>query len=160
MSKPTKRILSGVQPSGNLHLGNYLGALRNWVRLQGQYECVFCLVDMHAITLWQDPAALRAHTREVAAAMLAASIMYPARGAVTWKSVVGTNVASDALSNLSSPGVMGGALIALAWLANKVLEHGQQLKAGEVVLTGSVHPPVFLPGPGVEGTGKAFRPIA
>lgn len=68
------RIFSGVQPTGNLHLGNYLGAVRNWVRLQHDYECVFCLVDMHAITLWQDPAALRAHTREVAAAMLAAGV--------------------------------------------------------------------------------------
>lgn len=68
------RIFSGVQPTGNLHLGNYLGAVRNWVRLQDQYECIFCLVDMHAITLWQDPAALRSHTREVAAAMLAAGV--------------------------------------------------------------------------------------
>jgi tryptophanyl-tRNA synthetase len=68
------RIFSGVQPTGNLHLGNYLGAVRNWVRLQDQYECIFCLVDMHAITMWQDPAALRSHTREVAAAMLAAGV--------------------------------------------------------------------------------------
>ena len=68
------RIFSGVQPTGNLHLGNYLGAVRNWVRLQDQFECVFCLVDMHAITLWQDPADLRAHTREVAAAMMAAGV--------------------------------------------------------------------------------------
>jgi len=68
------RIFSGVQPTGNLHLGNYLGAVRNWVRLQDDYECVFCLVDMHAITMWQDPAALTAHTREVAAAMLAAGV--------------------------------------------------------------------------------------
>lgn len=69
-----KRIFSGVQPTGNLHLGNYLGAVRNWVRLQNDYECVFSLVDMHAITLWQDPAELTAHTREVAAAMLAAGV--------------------------------------------------------------------------------------
>jgi tryptophanyl-tRNA synthetase len=68
------RIFSGVQPTGNLHLGNYLGAVRNWVRLQNDYECIFCLVDMHAITLWQDPAALKAHTREAAAALLAAGI--------------------------------------------------------------------------------------
>jgi tryptophanyl-tRNA synthetase len=67
-------IFSGVQPTGNLHLGNYLGAVRNWVRLQDDYECIFCLVDMHAITLWQDPAALRAHTLEAAAALLAAGI--------------------------------------------------------------------------------------
>jgi tryptophanyl-tRNA synthetase len=68
------RIFSGVQPSGNLHLGNYLGAIRNWVRLQKDYECIFCVVDLHAITLWQDPAELRASIREVAAGLLAAGI--------------------------------------------------------------------------------------
>ncbi|WP_142849162.1 tryptophan--tRNA ligase [Telmatospirillum sp. J64-1] len=68
------RIFSGVQPSGNLHLGNYLGAIRNWVRLQGDYQCIFCMVDMHAITVWQDPAELRQKTREVAAGMLAAGV--------------------------------------------------------------------------------------
>ncbi|HIJ39153.1 MAG TPA: tryptophan--tRNA ligase [Rhodospirillaceae bacterium] len=68
------RIFSGVQPTGNLHLGNYLGAVRNWVRLQDQFQCLFCLVDLHAITVWQPPEALRAHTREVAAAMLAAGV--------------------------------------------------------------------------------------
>ncbi|HXP97892.1 MAG TPA: tryptophan--tRNA ligase [Telmatospirillum sp.] len=68
------RIFSGIQPTGNLHLGNYLGAVRNWVRLQNDYECVFCVVDLHAITVWQDPAALKAHTREVAAAMLASGV--------------------------------------------------------------------------------------
>ena len=57
------RIFSGVQPSGNLHLGNYLGAIRNFVRLQDQYECIYCAVDMHAITVWQDPEELRLSTR-------------------------------------------------------------------------------------------------
>ena len=70
-----RRIFSGVQPTGNLHLGNYLGAIRNWVHLQQDYEdCLFCVVDLHAITVWQDPAQLRASTREVAAAMIAAGI--------------------------------------------------------------------------------------
>lgn len=68
------RIFSGVQPTGNLHLGNYLGAIRNWVRLQQDYECIYCVVDMHAITVWQDPRELRKSTREVAAAMIAAGI--------------------------------------------------------------------------------------
>lgn len=68
------RIFSGVQPTGNLHLGNYLGAIRNFARLQDDYECVYCVVDLHAITLWQDPAELAANTREVAAAYLAAGI--------------------------------------------------------------------------------------
>ena len=69
-----KRIFSGVQPTGNLHLGNYLGAIRNFVALQDEYECIYCVVDMHAITAWQDPAELTAHTREVTAAYLAAGI--------------------------------------------------------------------------------------
>jgi tryptophanyl-tRNA synthetase len=69
-----ERIFSGVQPTGNLHLGNYLGAIRNFVRLQDGYECIFCVVDLHAITQWQEPEELRASTREVAAAFLASGI--------------------------------------------------------------------------------------
>jgi len=68
------RIFSGVQPTGNLHLGNYLGAIRNWVALQNDYECIFCVVDMHAITVWQDPKELVSNTREVAAAMIASGV--------------------------------------------------------------------------------------
>ncbi len=68
------RIFSGVQPTGNLHLGNYLGAIRNWVALQHDYDCIFCIVDLHALTLPQDPAQLRAQTREVTAAYIAAGI--------------------------------------------------------------------------------------
>ena len=68
------RIFSGIQPTGNLHLGNYLGAIRNWVRLQADYECIYCVVDMHAITLEQEPAELTASTREVVACLIAAGI--------------------------------------------------------------------------------------
>jgi tryptophanyl-tRNA synthetase len=68
------RIFSGVQPTGNLHLGNYLGAIRNFVALQNDYDCVYCIVDMHAITQWQEPGELKANTREVTAAYLAAGI--------------------------------------------------------------------------------------
>ena len=68
------RILSGVQPTGNLHLGNYLGAIRNFARLQHDYECLYCVVDMHAITVWQDPTALSSQTREIASAFLAAGV--------------------------------------------------------------------------------------
>jgi tryptophanyl-tRNA synthetase len=68
------RIFSGIQPTGNLHLGNYLGAIRNWVALQPDYECIFCIVDLHALTVPQDPAELRASTREVTAAYIAAGV--------------------------------------------------------------------------------------
>jgi tryptophanyl-tRNA synthetase len=68
------RIFSGVQPTGNLHLGNYLGAIRNFVGLQKDYECIYCVVDLHAITVWQDPKELVNNTREVTAAFLAAGI--------------------------------------------------------------------------------------
>jgi tryptophanyl-tRNA synthetase len=68
------RIFSGIQPSGKLHLGNYLGAMRNWVRLQGEYEAIYCIVDLHAITVPQEPAELRAKTYEVAAGFLAAGL--------------------------------------------------------------------------------------
>ncbi len=68
------RIFSGVQPSGDLHLGNYLGAIRNFVRLQNDFDCIYCIVDLHAITVWQDPAELVASTREVTAAFVAAGI--------------------------------------------------------------------------------------
>lgn len=69
-----KRIFSGVQPSGNLHIGNYLGAIKNWVELQEKYESIFCVVDLHAITVPQDPKILRQKTLEIAKIYLAAGI--------------------------------------------------------------------------------------
>src|SRR5580698_2227442 len=68
------RVFSGMQPTGNLHIGNYLGALKNWVRIQHDYECIFCIVDLHAITVFQEPEALRAKIAEIAAIYLAAGI--------------------------------------------------------------------------------------
>ena len=68
------RIFSGIQPTGDLHLGNYLGALRNWVALQNDYECIYCIVDLHAITVWQDPQNLILNTREVTAGLIASGL--------------------------------------------------------------------------------------
>ena len=73
-SPHTPLVFSGVQPTGNLHLGNYLGAIRNWVKLKDEMPCMFCVVDMHAITVWQDPAELKRATRMVAAAYIASGI--------------------------------------------------------------------------------------
>ncbi len=70
----TKRIFSGIQPSGNVHLGNYLGALKNWVALQQEYESFFCIVNLHAITVPYDPALLAEKTRDLARIYLAVGI--------------------------------------------------------------------------------------
>src|ERR1700722_12875967 len=89
------RVLSGIQPSGNLHIGNYLGALGNWVRIQHDYESIFCIVDMHSITVYQQPDELRAKIREIAGIFLAAGIdpkhssivvqsMIPAHAELAW----------------------------------------------------------------------------
>jgi tryptophanyl-tRNA synthetase len=89
------RVLSGVQPTGNLHIGNYLGALANWVKIQYDYESIFCIVDLHAITVYQNPEELRARIRELAALFLAAGIdpkhsrivvqsMVPAHAELAW----------------------------------------------------------------------------
>ena len=68
------RIFSGVQPSGNLHIGNYLGAIKNWVSLQKSFECIFCIVDLHALTVKQNPKELPKNTLEVTAAYIASGI--------------------------------------------------------------------------------------
>ncbi|MFZ8897789.1 MAG: tryptophan--tRNA ligase [Alphaproteobacteria bacterium] len=83
-----KRIFSGMQPTGNLHLGNYLGAVRNWVSLQHDYECFFCIVDMHAITVPQNPTELQRATREVTAAYIASGVD-PKRCAIYHQSALG-----------------------------------------------------------------------
>src|SRR5579863_2483949 len=69
-----ERVFSGVQPSGALHIGNYLGAIKKFVEIQRRMQCLFCVVDMHAITAWQDPALLAEQTRSIAAAYLAAGV--------------------------------------------------------------------------------------
>lgn len=74
MKQEKKRIFSGIQPSGNLHIGNYLGAVTQWVDLQKDHDCIFCVVDYHAITVKQDPAVLRKKIVEVAKIYLAAGI--------------------------------------------------------------------------------------
>ena len=73
-STPQERVFSGVQPSGDLHLGNYLGAIVQFVELQRRYQCIYCIVDLHAITVWQDPERLRENIHATAAAYIAAGI--------------------------------------------------------------------------------------
>src|SRR5258707_8781462 len=74
MAKFAERVFSGVQPTGNLHLGNYLGAITKFVELQKTYDCIYCVVDLHAITVPQKPDELKANIREVTAAFIATGI--------------------------------------------------------------------------------------
>jgi tryptophanyl-tRNA synthetase len=69
-----KRVFSGIQPTGNIHIGNYLGAVSRWVKQQEEYDNIFCIVDLHAITIQQDPKQLHAKTREVSGLLMAAGI--------------------------------------------------------------------------------------
>ena len=74
MAEFQERVFSGVQPTGNLHLGNYLGAIKRFVELQNRYDCIYCVVDLHAITVWQEPEELTRNIRELTAAYLACGI--------------------------------------------------------------------------------------
>ena len=76
MTKFEKRVFSGVQPTGTLHLGNYLGAIKNFVELQENYNCIYCVVDKHAITVDQNPSELRSSILEVLASFIAAGVDY------------------------------------------------------------------------------------
>src|SRR4029453_8718651 len=88
MTASTLRVFSGMQPTHNLHLGNYLGAMVNWIKMQDTHECIYCVVDMHAITFWQEPDALRDAIREVTDAYLAGGLD-PARSIIFNQSQVG-----------------------------------------------------------------------
>jgi tryptophanyl-tRNA synthetase len=66
VTRPVSRVVSGIQPTGNLHLGNYLGAIRRWVAMQSEAECFFFLADLHAITVFNDPDELAGNVREMA----------------------------------------------------------------------------------------------
>ena len=80
--KFTERVFSGMQPTGSLHLGNYLGAMLKWIDLQKTHECIYCVVDLHAITVWQDPAELRQNVAAYATmAYLAAEMDWDFRAA-------------------------------------------------------------------------------
>ncbi|GAB4178101.1 MAG: tryptophan--tRNA ligase [Coleofasciculaceae cyanobacterium] len=129
-----QRVLSGVQPTGNLHLGNYLGAIRNWVNGQSQYENFFCVVDLHAITAPYDPATLAANTYKIAALYLACGIdleyssifvqsHIPAHSELTW------------LFNCITP---------INWLTDMIQFKEKAVRQGENVNTGLLDYPVLM----------------
>ncbi|MDJ0734560.1 MAG: tryptophan--tRNA ligase [Nostocaceae cyanobacterium] len=129
-----QRVLSGVQPTGNLHLGNYLGAIRNWVEIQSQYENFFCVVDLHAITVPHNPATLANDTYAIAALYLACGIdlqhstifvqsHVPAHCELTW------------LLNCITP---------LNWLTDMIQFKEKAVKQGENVGVGLLDYPVLM----------------
>lgn len=132
MSKP--RVLSGVQPTGNLHLGNYLGAIRNWVEGQGEYENFFCVVDLHAITVPHNPATLADDTRTIAALYLACGIDLDC-ATIFVQSHVSAHSELAWLLNCVTP---------LNWLERMIQFKEKALKQGENVGVGLLDYPVLM----------------
>ena len=129
-----KRILSGVQPTGNLHIGNYFGAIRNWVLNQDHYENFFCVVDLHAITVPHDRASLAQNTREVAALYLACGID-PAVSTIFVQSHISAHAELTWLLNCITP---------LNWLERMIQFKEKALKQGENVGVGLLDYPVLM----------------
>ncbi len=127
------RILSGIQPTGNLHLGNYLGAIRNWVTLQEEYDCFLFMADLHAVTVPHDPAALAENTLKVAATYIACGID-PARSTIFVQSQLPEHSELAWLFNCITP---------LNWLERMVQFKEKSVKQGENVSIGLMDYPVL-----------------
>jgi len=129
-----KRVLSGVQPTGNLHVGNYLGAIRNWVETQADYENFFCVVDLHAITVPHDPATLASNTRNIAALYIACGID-PQVSTIFVQSHVSAHAELTWLLNCITP---------LNWLERMIQFKEKAIKQGENVSVGLLDYPVLM----------------
>lgn len=128
-----KRVFSGIQPSGNIHIGNYLGAITQWVASQAEYENIFCIVDLHAVTAGHDPASLAAKTRELAGLYLACGID-PERSAVFVQSHVPAHSELTWLLNCVTP---------LGWL-QRMTQYKDKSQKQETVGTGLLDYPVLM----------------
>ena len=129
-----KRVLSGVQPTGNLHIGNYLGAIRNWVETQADYENFFCVVDLHAITVPHDPKTLAGNTRDIAALYIACGID-PEISTIFVQSHVSAHAELTWLLNCITP---------LNWLERMIQFKEKAVKQGENVGVGLLDYPVLM----------------
>lgn len=131
---PKQRVLSGVQPTGSLHLGNYLGAIRNWVEGQSQYDNYFCVVDLHAITVPHDPKTLAENTYKVAALYLACGID-PEYSTIFIQSHIPAHTELTWLFNCLTP---------LNWLERMIQFKEKAIKQGENVSIGLLDYPVLM----------------
>jgi len=129
-----KRVLSGVQPTGSLHLGNYLGAIRNWVESQSAYENFFCVVDLHAITAPHQPQELAANTRSVAALYIACGID-PQESTIFVQSQISAHAELTWLLNCTTP---------LNWLERMIQFKEKAVKQGDSVSVGLLDYPVLM----------------
>ncbi|MCT7962487.1 tryptophan--tRNA ligase [Laspinema sp. D1] len=129
-----QRVLSGVQPTGNLHLGNYLGAIRNWVEIQSQYENYFCVVDLHAITAPHTPATLAQDTYTIAALYLACGIDLQ-HSTIFIQSHVSAHAELTWLLNCITP---------LNWLEDMIQFKEKAVRQGENVNVGLLDYPVLM----------------
>lgn len=129
-----QRVLSGVQPTGNLHLGNYLGAIRNWVEAQSQYDNFFCVVDLHAITVPHNPATLKSDTYKIAALYLACGIDLEC-STIFVQSHVSAHSELTWLLNCITP---------LNWLERMIQFKEKAIKQGENVSVGLLDYPVLM----------------
>ncbi len=129
-----KRVLSGVQPTGSLHIGNYFGSIANWVKLQGEYDGFFCVVDLHAITVPHNPATLAEHTRTVAALYLACGLD-PAQSTIFVQSHIPAHSELTWLLNCVTP---------LNWVERMIQFKEKAIKQGENVGIGLLDYPVLM----------------
>ncbi len=135
MSQSQRRVFSGIQPTGNLHLGNYLGAIRRWVDEQGEKENFICVVDLHATTVYQDPKDLRQQTRELTAMLLAAGID-PEETTLFVQSHVRAHAEASWLLSCVTP---------LGWL-QRMTQFKDKAQKQESVMTGLLTYPVLQAG--------------
>jgi tryptophanyl-tRNA synthetase len=133
-TRTTKRVFSGIQPSGGLHLGNYIGAIRNWVEEQDRYENIFCVVDQHAITVDYDPAQLRSHTRQTVGLYLACGLD-PERCTIFVQSHIPEHTELAWLLNCVTP---------MGWLERMTQFKEKSAGGGERVSTGLFTYPVLM----------------
>jgi len=128
-----KRVLSGVQPTGNLHIGNYLGALKNWTKIQYDYESIFCIVDLHAITVYQSPEELKRKILEIAGIFIACGID-PKHSTIIAQSTVSGHAELSWLLTCITP---------IGWL-ERMTQYKSKAAGQETILSGLMQYPVLM----------------
>ncbi len=127
------RVLSGIQPTGHLHIGNYLGALRNWVKIQHDYDSIFCIVDLHAITVYQEPAALKQQITQLAGLFIAAGIDPKAS----------TVIVQSSVAQHSELAWMLTCMTPLGWL-ERMTQYKSKTENQDTILSGLLQYPVLM----------------